>query len=160
MFLSFFLVALLVICYFTIPEVESFFNEAWNIITSDDEIRIKKWVNGFGWLGPVVIVLAMVIQMFLIVVPSNLLMVVAILAYGPIWGSLITFTAVLVAASIGYFIGKYLGSSLIDSLVGGKTTKKVTSFLEDYGFWAVVITRINTFLSNDAVSFVAGILRD
>ena len=35
----------------------------------------------------------------------------------------------------------------------------MTDFLEDYGFWAVMITRINPFLSNDAISFVAGLLR-
>ena len=35
----------------------------------------------------------------------------------------------------------------------------MTSFLNNYGFWAVMITRINPFLSNDAISFIAGLLR-
>ena len=86
-------------------------------------------------------------------------MVVAILAYGPIWGSVIVFIAVYSASSVGYFIGKYVGTQFIVSLLGKKTLEKVSSFLEDYGFWAVLITRINPFLSNDAISFVAGILK-
>lgn len=159
LYLSLLFVAILVVCYFIIPSVNTFFNEAWNVLTSDDEARVKKWVEGFGWLGPIVIILAMIIQMFLLVIPTIILMIVAILAYGPLWGSIIIFIAVLIASSVGYMIGKYMGSSLIERLLGKKTTEKVISLIEDYGFWAVAITRINPFLSNDAISFVAGILK-
>ena len=159
LYLSLLLVAILVICYFAVPTVNDFFNEAWSVLSSDDEARVKKWVEDFGWFGPVVIVLAMVIQMFLLVIPTILLMIVSTLAYGPFWGSIINFTAVIIASSVGYAIGKYLGLSFIERLLGEKTTKKITTFIQEYGFWAVVITRINPFLSNDAISFVAGILK-
>lgn len=159
LYLSFLLVGILLTSYFSIPSVRDFFNEAWSVLTSDDEARVKQWVEGFGWLGPLVIILAMIIQMFLIVVPTILLMIVAILAYGPIWGSLIIFFAVIIASSVGYIIGKYMGPSLIERLLGKKSTEKVISFIKNYGFWAVVITRINPFLSNDAISFVGGILK-
>ena len=159
LYLSLLLVAILVICYFAVPPVNDFFNEAWNVLTSDDEARVKKWVEGFGWFGPVMIVLAMIVQMFLLVIPTILLMIVSTLAYGPIWGSIINFIAVIIASSVGYAIGKYLGLSFIERLLGEKTTKKITTFIQEYGFWAVVITRINPFLSNDAISFVAGILK-
>lgn len=157
-YLSLSLLLILVGCYFIIPSVKEFFNEAWNVLTSDDEARVKDWVAGFGWVGPFVIILAMILQMFLIVIPTILLMIVAILAFGPIWGSVLIFIAVLIASSVGYVLGRYLGSSLIKRLLGEKTTENVISFIKDYGFWAVVITRINPFLSNDAISFVAGIL--
>ena len=159
LYLSLLFVAILVICYFAVPSVNDFFNEAWNVLTSDDEARVKNWVEGFGWFGPVVIVLAMIVQMFLLVIPTILLMIVSTLAYGPVWGSIINFIAVIIASSVGYAIGKYLGLSFIERLLGEKTTKKITTFIENYGFWAVVITRINPFLSNDAISFVAGILK-
>jgi uncharacterized membrane protein YdjX (TVP38/TMEM64 family) len=159
LYISLLLLFILMICYFTIPAVNHFFKEAWIILTSNDEPRIQSWVEGFGWFGPILIILAMVVQMFLLVIPSVLLMIVAILAYGPIWGSLIVFIAVFLASTVGYSIGKFVGNNLITSLLGEKTVKKVSSFLKDYGFWAVAITRINPFLSNDAISFVAGILR-
>ena len=159
LYLSLLLVAILVICYFAVPPVNDFFNEAWSVLSSDDEARVKKWVEDFGWFGPVVIVVAMVIQMFLLVIPTILLMIVSTLAYGPIWGSISNFTAVIIATSVGYAIGKYLGLSFIERLLGEKTNKKITTFIQEYGFWAVVITRINPFLSNDAISFVAGILK-
>ncbi|MGM1054364.1 MAG: TVP38/TMEM64 family protein [Bacteroidota bacterium] len=149
----------LILAYFFIPNVQHFLNEAWNVLSSNDEDRIKIWVDQFGWMGPLVIILAMTLQMFLLVLPSLALMVVSILAYGPIWGSLIVLVAIFTASTVGYAIGRFLGTVIVKKLIGNKTEKKIGDFLEDYGFWAVIITRLNPILSNDAISFVAGVLK-
>jgi uncharacterized membrane protein YdjX (TVP38/TMEM64 family) len=101
----------------------------------------------------------MVAQMFLLVVPTLLLMVVSVLAYGPVWGSAIIFASVFAASSVGYFIGSYFGGAIVTRIIGKKLEKKVEGFLDDYGFCAIIVTRINPFLSNDAISFVGGLLR-
>ncbi|MCH2489998.1 MAG: TVP38/TMEM64 family protein [Flavobacteriales bacterium] len=159
LFISIGIVAAVVLSYFFIPSVQSFLNEAWIVLTSNDEQRIEQWVSKFGWFGPLVLILAMIAQMFLLVIPSVALMVVSILAYGPIWGSVIVFAAVFSASSVGYFIGKYLGPVLVEKIIGPSTEQKIEDFIDDYGFWAIIVTRINPFLSNDAISFVAGILK-
>jgi uncharacterized membrane protein YdjX (TVP38/TMEM64 family) len=145
--------------YFLIPDVQNFLNESWNVLTSNDNERIKTWVDGFGWFGPLLLVLCMVAQMFLLVIPSVALMVVSILAYGPILGSIIVLFSIFAASSIGYLIGRYFGPVIVEKLIGHKSEKKIADFLEDYGFWAVIVTRLNPFLSNDAISFVGGILK-
>ncbi len=152
------IVALGVLAYFLIPEVQVFFREAWTVLSSGDEARIETWVSEFGWAGPLVVVLAMVLQMFLIVVPSVALMTVSILAYGPVWGSLIVLVAVAAASSVGYALGYYFGSYLVDKIIGDTSKEKITGFLDKYGFWAIFVTRLNPFLSNDAISFVGGML--
>ncbi|MCW8981547.1 TVP38/TMEM64 family protein [Altibacter sp.] len=159
LYISLGIVLVLTASYFLIPEVQHFLNNAWNVLTSEDEARIKEWVDGFGWMGPVVLILAMIVQMFLLVIPSIALMVVSILAYGPIWGSLIVYAAVFSASTVGYGIGRYFGPILVSKLIGPKTEDKIEDFIEDYGFWAVIVTRFNPLLSNDAISFVAGILK-
>lgn len=159
LYVSVSIVILVVLSYFFIPGVQEFFKEAWDVLTSDDEEKIKNWVDDFGWFGPIVLILAMIAQMFLLVIPTLALMVVSILSYGPLAGSIIVFMAVWAASSVGYFIGRYFGDVVVKKLIGHKTKKKVGDFIEDYGFWAVVITRINPSLSNDAISFVAGILK-
>lgn len=157
--ISVIIIAGLILAYFFIPEAQGFLNEAWNALSSNDEERIKTWVDQFGWMGPLVIILAMAIQMFLLVLPSLGLMVVSILAYGPVWGSLLVLVSIFTASSVGYAIGRSLGSVMVKKLIGDKTEKKIGDFLEDYGFWAVIITRLNPILSNDAISFVAGVLK-
>lgn len=157
--LSLILLGGLVTAYFLVPSLQQFLDEAWLVLTSEDEQRIKNWVDDFGWYGPLVLIVAMVAQMFLIVIPSVALMVVSILAYGGFWGGLICLTAIFVASSVGYFVGRYLSQTLVMKLLGPKTENKIEEFIHTYGFWAVVITRLNPFLSNDAISFVGGMLK-
>lgn len=145
--------------YFFVPGVNDALKEAWDVLTSNDEERIKNWVDQFGWMGPLVLIVTMIVQMFLFVIPTIGVMVVSILAYGPVWGSLIVLMAVFAASSTGYFIGRYFGPVIVEKLIGKKSEEKISDFIEDYGFWAVVITRFNPFLSNDAISFVGGILK-
>lgn len=152
-------IAVLVGGYFFIPSMNEFFNEAWQVLTSNDEQKIEAWVSNFGWIGPIVLIVAMILQMFLLVIPSVALMIVSILAYGPVGGSLLVFAAIFCASSVGYFIGRYFGPVIVQKLLGPKTENKISDFLDDYGFWAVIVTRINPFLSNDAISFVGGILK-
>lgn len=159
LYISLTILVVILAAYFFIPEVKDFIQEAWAALSSGDEERIEQWVSQFGYIGPLVIILAMVLQMFLLIIPTIALMVVSILAYGPLWGSLIVFAAVYAASTIGYLIGAYLGPVIVEKLIGAKTEKKIGQFIEDYGFWAIFITRLNPMLSNDAISFVAGLLR-
>jgi len=145
--------------YFFIPSPNEFFNEAWQVLTSNDKQKVEAWVSDFGWIGPILLITAMIVQMFLLVIPSVALMIVSILAYGPVGGSLIVFAAIFCASSVGYFIGRYLSPVMVQKLLGPKTENKIGDFLDDYGFWAVIVTRLNPFLSNDAISFVGGILK-
>jgi uncharacterized membrane protein YdjX (TVP38/TMEM64 family) len=150
-------VVLLVGCYFIFPGFQAGVNEAFDVITSKDDERIQNWVQQFGVLGPVVLILAMMLQMFMFVVPNILLFMIAIICYGPVWGGLICLAGVFASSSLGYFIGHKLGPRAIDRFVSQKAQDKICIFIERYGVKAIAITRLSSF-SNDALSFVAGIL--
>jgi uncharacterized membrane protein YdjX (TVP38/TMEM64 family) len=152
-------VAVLVGCYFLWPAFQSAVREAFEILTSGERPRIAKWVQQFGPWGPVWLVLAFIIQMFLVVINVVLLILVAILAYGPWWGSLLALGGIVLASSIGYGLGHLLGENFVGGLLGEKNEKKVVEQVQRYGVWAVVIARISPIISNDAVSFVAGLAR-
>ena len=147
----------LVGAYFVVPSFQQFVNQAIDVLTSNDQQRIKTWVSGFGVGGPLFIIAAMIAQMFLIIIPSVVLMVVSTLAYGPLWGSLLSLTAVLVASSIAYYIGWHTGQAVVDKLIGKKAEEKMNHYIQTYGAWAIVLFRVSPFLSNDAISFAAGI---
>jgi len=153
------LVAGLVGAYFVIPGYQSFIDEAWRILTSGDDEKIAQWVEQFGFWGPVLIIFTMTAQMFLFIVNATLLVLVSILAYGPFWGSLLALLSICVASTVGYFIGQALGRQAVHKLIGEKTERKISGFMDSYGMGAVAIARFSPFLSNDAISFVAGILK-
>lgn len=159
LYISIGIIAGMVGSYFFIPGVHDFVNNAWDVLTSENQKRVEEWVRQFGFWGPLVIVLVMILQMFLLVIPSPLLMIVTILAYGPVLGSAIILASIACASSVGYAIGAYFGPPVVEKILGEKGEKKIESFIDDYGFWTVIVTRLSPFLSNDAISFVAGMLR-
>lgn len=148
---------LLFASYFIFPSFQEGVNEAYEILTSDDELRIKKYVSQYGMWGPIVIIVAMVLQMFLFVIPNILLMMIAILSYGPVWGSVLSLVGVFAASSTGYAIGTKLSPLTLQRFVSERMQKKIGAFITDYGMGAIMITRLSSF-SNDALSFVAGLL--
>jgi uncharacterized membrane protein YdjX (TVP38/TMEM64 family) len=149
----------LIAAFLIFPGFQSEVRQGWEVLTSGDRERISVYVSRFGLWGPTLIVLAMVAQMFVLVITVVGLMLVAIVAYGPFWGSVISVVAVLVASTVAYFIGRAIGEVGVRKLIGDKAEQKVVNFMNDYGLWAIVITRISPFISNDVVSFVAGFAR-
>jgi uncharacterized membrane protein YdjX (TVP38/TMEM64 family) len=144
-------------CYFLVPDFKAGVNEAFDILTSDDQDEIQRWVRQFGILGPIVLILAMAFQMFLLVVPNILLFAIAIVCYGPVWGPLICLIGVFCSSSLGYFIGKKLGARAIDRFVSQRIQHRIQVIIERYGIKAVVIFRLST-ISADSLGFIAGIL--
>lgn len=152
------LAVLFAACYFFIPQFKQEINTAVDVLTGEDEARIQRWVSTFGIFGPVVIIVGMMVQMFLFVVPNVLLMMIAIVSYGPVWGAVISFVGVFAASSFGYFIGGKLSKVTLARFVSIEHQRKIAQFIQDYGMGTIMITRLSSF-SNDALSLVAGMLR-
>ncbi len=51
LYLSIGILAAVISSYVLIPDVRSFMDKAWEVLTSDDELRIKQWVDSFGWFA-------------------------------------------------------------------------------------------------------------
>lgn len=159
LYLSLGLLLGLLACWFLWPEFQRTAREGWEVLRSGEQPRIAAWMQQFGYWGPVVVVAAMVAQMFLFVVNVVLLILVAILAYGPWWGSLLALAGIMVASSVGYGLGHALGESFVARVLGPKNEQKVLAMVKRYGVWAVIIARLSPALSDDAISFVAGLAR-
>jgi len=151
------LLTALALAYGLSPSFRDFLREAYDVLTSDDEQRVSVWVERYGWRGPLLLVAAMIVQIFLVVIPSWGLMVVAVLAYGPVWGTLLSLVSTTAAAAVAYAVGKYVGDVAVEGLVGRSNLQKAETWVRHYGFWAVVLARISPVVSGDAVSLVSGI---
>lgn len=152
------IVAALVAAWFLFPGFQEQLRQAWEVLRSGDRQRISDWVGQFGLWGPAMLVLAMTAQMFLIVIPSVVLMAVAVLAYGPVKGTLLAILAVLVASTVGYLVGRVIGAGRVERMIGEDKYEKMRGYIERYGLWSLVVFRLSPFLSNDAISFVGGLL--
>lgn len=156
LYLSLAIIAPLIGAYFLWPAFQAGVQEGWAVLRTGDQAKVAEWIAQFGYWGPVLIVLTMVAQMFLIVINNGLLILVSVLAYGPWWGSLLAWVGVLTASSVGYWLGNSLGTPVVQRLLGEKSEKKVADFVDQYGLGAVAAARLTPVISNDAISFVAG----
>ena len=143
----------LVALYFFDPQFQAKANEVWRVLTSEDQALIEDYVKQFGIWGPIALVIFIVLQMFLIVFPSWLPIIVGVLAYGFWWGILINLIGVGIASTIGYFIGGKLKSLFFSK----EKLEKMDFWITNYGFGTVILFRISPFFSNDGISFIAGI---
>lgn len=147
----------LIASYFIFPGYQAGIDEAFEVLTSEDEERIREWVSQFGAWGPIAVLVAMVLQMFLFIIPNILLIMISIISYGPVWGGLLAWFGILLASTVGYFIGNKLSPVLVDRLIGQKLQKTLRGFIHDYGMKAIVALRVSS-LANDGLSIVAGLL--
>ena len=152
-------IILVVLGYFFIPAFGSFVRDSWQLLTQADQEHINQYLKDFGAWGPLVLILLFTIQMFLIVVPSWLPIIAAVIIYGFWQGILISLTGIILASSLGFYIGINLGGTVLDKLIDEKKLAKLDYWITNYGFWSIVLFRISPFLSNDAISFAAGMLK-
>ncbi|MEJ7643417.1 MAG: VTT domain-containing protein [Chryseolinea sp.] len=150
-------IAALVASYFIFPSFQDGVNEAFDVITSDDNEKISNWVRQFGVFGPIVLILTMTVQMFMFVIPNILLFIISIICYGPVLGSLICLVGVFTSSTLGYFVGSKLGSKAMNRFVSEKVQEKIAKFVKRYGFKAIAIARLSSLIS-DGLGFAAGIL--
>jgi uncharacterized membrane protein YdjX (TVP38/TMEM64 family) len=143
--------------YYLVPAFQQFSREAWLVLTSSDEARIARWIGRFDYWGPLLLLVLFILQMLAFVLPSWLLILVCILAYGPVWGSALALAGIVLASSVAYFVGRLLGEHTLLVLLGEKAERSMQGYLERYGLGTVVVFRLAPFLSNDTISFVAGL---
>ncbi len=149
-------ISLVLLCYFFVPAFQDFLQETWAVLMSKDEEKIGHYFKGFGLWGPLLIVVLISIQMFLIIFPNVLLVVVSSLAYGPVWGTIISLIGNIAASSVGYGIGNAF-SSKARKAFNEQKLKKMQRLLDRYGFGAVAIFHLCPFISNDAISIATGL---
>ncbi|MDT0686737.1 TVP38/TMEM64 family protein [Autumnicola psychrophila] len=156
--LSGFILACLVAAYFVFPAFKDFIDETVAVILSGNTEETQAYFEKFGVWGPLAIIVFIILQMFLIVFPSWLPVIVAVMAYGLWLGVLISLTGVMLASAIGYYIGIKLQGPL-QGVVGEDKLEKMDFWINNYAFGSVILFRISPLLSNDSISFIAGMLR-
>lgn len=162
-YFSFYLAGLIILCgvlaYFTIDPFHDFIDHTFDILLSRDKTRTKEYFNQFGIWGPLAIIIFIILQMFLIFFPSWLPTIIAVLAYGFWQGVLISLTGILIASTIGYYVGTHLKEPILKRIFGKKKLNQMDFWIHNYSFGTVVLFRISPFLSNDGISFIAGMVQ-
>ncbi len=116
--------------------------------------------------GPFGLILAMILQSLISPIPSELLLSIAGAAYiesfGLYEGFVIAFVASFIGSIIGAMICYYIGfyfQSWLEKRITMKELETFSQFIDNYGIWAIIITRLTPFIPFDAISYVAGFVK-
>lgn len=153
------LVVVLVGLYFVWPGYEWVIDRTYSLVRQGEQRELRDWVQDFGVWGPVLILTLMLAQTLLPVIPSILVMVVSVLAYGAWWGAALAWVGLMASATVAYAIGRALGTGVVDRIVGERAERRIGGYVRRHGTLAVLAARVSPALSTDAVSYAAGIVR-
>ncbi|NVJ53654.1 MAG: VTT domain-containing protein [Campylobacteraceae bacterium] len=156
---SFIFILIMIVLYFVNDSFKNNVNELWEVFMSGNKEEISSQIKSYGIWGAIILILVMIFQLFLVVFPSWLPMIIAALVYGFIPSILISLIGVFLASTLAYVIGNAFSENALKKYISKKSFDKLDFWINNYGFLSVVIFRISPFLSNDGVSLIAGALR-
>ncbi|WP_407570667.1 TVP38/TMEM64 family protein [Deinococcus altitudinis] len=141
------------------PGTQSFAVSGYGALFARDPAVTHAWVTQFGAWGPLVLLAAFVVQAVLPVIPALILVLVSLLAYGPVTGFFIVYLGTLLGAAAGYGLGYGVGDPLIRALAGERHRDRAHAFATEQGLRGVLLIRLMPVLSSDLMNLVAGATR-
>jgi len=149
---------LIIVClYFFVPPINSFVNNAVNVLKTVDVQSAKEYILSFGIWAPVVSFLLMILQSVLFPLPAFIITFANAGLFGWVNGAILSWTSAMAGAALCYFIAKFLGRNAVEKLTSKTALKNVDDFFDKYGKYAVLIARLLPFISFDIVSYAAGL---
>ena len=79
------------------------------------------------------------------------------MAYGPYWGTLITWGSAMVGASLAFTLSRAMGRPAVLRWVGPRHREKFDACTRDYGAGALFLARLTLFLPFFLVNFACGL---
>lgn len=114
-------------------------------------------LTAYGPLGPLISLGIMVLQGILAPLPAFVVTFANGLAFGTLWGWLISLAGHVLASSVCFALARRLGRRRVEALVTKRGLGGADGWLEQWGPRAVFLTRLAPGLSFDAVSYAAGL---
>jgi uncharacterized membrane protein YdjX (TVP38/TMEM64 family) len=97
----------------------------------------------------------MILQSTVAPLPANVTIAANGLVFGPFWGALVSWSSMLLGASVCFALSKKFGKPLAARFAGG-SLEAAEKFFERYGLAAMLGARMLPIIPFDAVSYVAG----
>ncbi|MEX2528113.1 MAG: TVP38/TMEM64 family protein [Gemmatimonadota bacterium] len=139
------------------PALRGEFAVAWGHLFDGETDALREWLLSYGAWAPVLSVLLQVSAAIFPPGPQFLLGIVNAMAFGLLWGGLLTLLSQLLAAVVCFGIARIVGRPGVIRIVDEEKLKKMDSFMARRGMLAVFLGRLIPFINPDLVSYAAGV---
>lgn len=150
-------IAIFMLCYFTIPSLHNGLNNAFSTISKLDTKIVIDYLRSYGKLAAVVSFILMVLQSIAAPIPAFLITLSNAAIFGWWQGAILSWSSAMVGAALCFFIARVLGRDAVEKLTSKGAMESIDVFFERYGNFAILICRLLPFVSFDFVSYAAGL---
>ena len=144
------LIGLIAILYWRVQIVEM-------ISMIGDRDAIAEFLQQYGVLGPVILFIILVLQVFLAVIPGHAFIVAGGYIYGLVMGALITQISTVIASQLAFLLARRYGRPLVDRMAPAHIIDHWNKLAERQGGLFFFFSFILPIFPNDLMSFIAGL---
>lgn len=124
----------------------------FELSTSAIEQRIQSW----GMWGVAGSIMLMVLHSF-VPFPAEIVAIANGMLYGPLWGTLITWTGAMLGAWLAFGLARWLGRPFVRSVVAGQHHEALDRWVLRQGGGALLLSRFVPVISFNLVNYAAGL---
>lgn len=129
-----------------------------NISGLDDINTIKKLITD-GILGAVIYVFLLALQILFVPINSLILIIPAIIIFGPLSAFVLSIIGVMLGSIIAYYMGIVFGESLLNWLVGKKSSAEWREKLSKNGKYLLPFLMLIPIFPDEIVCVMSGVVR-
>lgn len=121
-----------------------------------DQEAVSVYLKSYGALGPIVLFVLMVAQVFIAFIPGHALMITAGYVYGGL-GMLVVITSTILGSQIAFFIARNYGRSLIYKLASHQIIERWDGMARNQGTMFYFFSFVLPIFPSDLMCYVAGL---
>lgn len=117
----------------------------------------KEFILSTKEKGMLVYIFIQFIQVLSVPIPSMIITLTGVAIYGPLLGSLLCTTGVLLGSYCSFFIGKIFGFKIVSWVAGYDMAVKYANIINDRGKFFLIIAFLLPLFPDDILCLIAGI---
>lgn len=126
------------------------------LILIQDQEAVSTRLRDYGALGPAILFLLLIAQVFIAIIPGHVLMVTGGYIYG-LLGTVITITSTVFGSQIAFYIARRYGRSLVYRIASGRIIERWNSTARYQGTLFYFFSFVLPIFPSDLMCYVAGL---
>ncbi len=118
--------------------------------------RLEDYIRASGPWGIVISIGVMVAHSF-VPFPAEFVAIANGMIYGPLWGTLITWTGAMLGAFLAFGLARKLGFDYVNRKLQEKNRKKIKEWIKKNGTTAILVSRLIPVISFNLINYLAGL---
>lgn len=123
-----------------------------------EPMRMRDFILSFGVLAPAIWTLLYLVAVF-IPYATTIMTIAAGLAFGTVWGSVLTYSVTIFASLLPFTVSRRLGRRWVEARVGGTRMERYANLINENAFLVFFYLRLIPSLPYELQNHIAGITR-